>query len=243
MEIFNININYHFRDKLGLWLSTNWLAKRLFGENRSIIFNRSICRSIIKYYGGDKGHLLNVNTGNLGYGFIHYAFILNHKPRRILCVGSRKGYIPSICALACQENKKGHVDFVDAGYDEKDKNNWSGIGWWRKTKSDYHFGFLNANKYLRAYIMTTKEFAKKWHFNYDYIYIDGDHSYEGVKTDYKLFWKRLNKGGFMIFHDVNVKSQRGLPKFGVWKLWEEIKSNKLTFLNPKHSGLGIIQKI
>ncbi len=243
MKIFGLKLNYHIRDTIGVWLTTNWLTKTVFGENRTIIFNRSICRSLIKHYGGDKGHLLDLNTGNLGFGFIHYALILNHKPKRILCIGSRKGYITAICALACQENKKGLVDFIDAGYDDKDKNNWSGIGWWRNIKPDSHFAFLNANKYLKAYIMTTREFAKKYHFYYDYIYIDGDHSYEGVKTDYQLFWKKLNRGGFMVFHDVSVKTQKGLPKFGVWKLWKEIKGNKLTFSKPKHSGLGIIQNI
>jgi hypothetical protein len=33
------------------------------------------------------------------------------------------------------------------------------------------------------------------------VYIDGDHSYEGTKTDIKYFWPKLKQGGIMAFHD------------------------------------------
>jgi predicted O-methyltransferase YrrM len=36
---------------------------------------------------------------------------------------------------------------------------------------------------------------------FDIIYIDGDHSYEGVKKDVKNYLQFLNDDGFMIFHD------------------------------------------
>lgn len=234
----------NIRDKLGLFLTTNRLSKQLFGQNRSIIFNRAVTREIIKYYNGDEGHQADNTTGNLGYGFIHYSLILNLKPKRILCVGSRKGFIPAICALACQENKLGHVDFVDAGYGLKNKNHWSGIAWWKRVDPRKHFSRLDVNKFLTTYVMTSKEFVQKYKYRYQYIYIDGDHSYKGVKTDYELFWPRLTKGGFMAFHDVAVKKTPELGDFGVWKLWQELKnSSKITFFEPKHSGLGILQKL
>lgn len=51
--------------------------------------------------------------------------------------------------------------------------------------------------YLDLYVMTTKEFAKKYsNREYDYIHIDGDHSYKGVKLDFDLFWSKLTKGDF-----------------------------------------------
>jgi len=82
--------------------------------------------------------------------------------------------------------------------------------------------------------MTTKEFAQKHHQKYQYIYIDGDHSYKGVVTDYKLFWPRLTKGGFMAFHDVVVKNDSTLPPYGVWQFWKELEDkDKITFFNPK----------
>jgi len=243
MKILNIDINTGLRDKIEFFLTTNRLSQKLFGNNRSIIFNRAITRKLIDYYNGDEGHQTDGSTGNLGYGFIHYSLILNLKPKKVLCIGSRKGFIPAICALACQENGLGHVDFIDAGYGLESKNHWSGIAWWKRVDPQKHFSFLDVNKFLTTYVMATKEFAQKNKYHYQYIYIDGDHSYKGVKTDYQLFFSRLEKGGLMVFHDVTVKKTPELGTFGVWKLWQELKDNdKITFFEPKDSGLGILQK-
>lgn len=243
MKIFNSDINLHIRDNLGFFLTNNKVSKKIFGDNRSIIFNRATARKIISYYGADDGQNVNLKSGNLGYGLIHYDYILNIKPKRILCVGSRKGFIPAMCALACQENGFGQVDFVDAGYDLDNPNHWTGIGWWKKINPEKHFSFLEVNNWLTTYVMTTKEFSHKYKYRYQYVYIDGDHSYEGVKTDFNLFWPRLDKHGLMVFHDVFVKKDVGLPPFGVWRFWQEIKKNKIIFPTPKNSGLGMIQKI
>lgn len=207
-------------------------------------FRSNISKKIISYYDGDSGHQVDLHTGDLGFGYIHYAFIRNTKPKHILCIGSRKGFIPAICALACKENSKGHVDFVDAGYDRDNKNHWSGIGWWKKVDPNKHFSFLGVNQWLTTYVMTSKEYADIYpNKRYEYIYIDGDHSYKGVKCDYALFWPKLTKNGYMVFHDVHVKHTKELGYFGVWKLWKELKkNNKIIFPFPKDSGMGIIQK-
>ena len=35
----------------------------------------------------------------------------------------------------------------------------------------------------------------------DMIFIDGDHSYSGVKTDVDLYFPKLKKGGIICMHD------------------------------------------
>ena len=82
---------------------------------------------------------------------------------------------------------------------------------------------------------------------FDWIYIDGDHSYKGVKSDYEIFWPRLTRGGFMVFHDVLLKNHPEHKNFGVWRLWAELpEDNKITipFTHSKilPSGLGVLQK-
>jgi predicted O-methyltransferase YrrM len=37
--------------------------------------------------------------------------------------------------------------------------------------------------------------------HFDFIFIDGDHSYEAVMLNFKLAVKMLNKGGVIVFHD------------------------------------------
>ena len=215
------------------------MKRTLFGNT---LINKDVAEELINHYGGDAGHQTDVKTSNLGYGFIHYSFIRNIRPSRVLCIGSRTGYIPAICAIACKDNGYGAVDFVDAGLDEKDKSSWSGIGFWKKTNVEKHFSKLDLSSWLNFFLMTTNTFAKKFPSRrYDYIYIDGDHSYHGVKNDYSLFWSRLSKGGFMVFHDATVKNWGPLKNFGVWRLLKQIKKNKL-ILPLDQSGLAIVQK-
>lgn len=210
--------------------------------------NKYAARRLIQYYGGNNGHWIDVKKGNLGYGFIHYAFIRNLKPKRVLCIGSGYGFIPAICALACKDNQFGKVDFIDASYDKTHSKNWGGTGFWKQIKPERYFALLGVNGWLKTYLMTSEEFAiknksKNKKDRYGYIYLDGDHSYEGAKKDFDLFWPELAKGGLMVFHDVVVKNWGDLKNFGVWRFWRELKKeSKIIFPFPKESGLGIIQK-
>lgn len=208
------------------------------------IFNKYTAKRLIEYYGGNSGHLVDRKNGNLGYGYLHYAFIRNLKPKKILCIGSGYGFIPSICALACKDNNFGQVDFVDAGYYRDHPKSWGGIGLWQQIDPQKHFALMGLEKWINIFVMTSEEFAKKYQENvYTYIYIDGDHSYQGVKKDFQLFWPKLEKYGFMAFHDVRVKNWKKLKNFGVWKLWQELKiDSKIVFPNPPESGLGFLQK-
>lgn len=40
--------------------------------------------------------------------------------------------------------------------------------------------------------------------NLDYIFIDGDHSFEGFKTDWLIYSEKLRKGGVILLHDTSV---------------------------------------
>jgi hypothetical protein len=219
-----------------------------FQNRKNNLLSHRVVRKLIKRYDGNSGHNLAEDKVELGYGLIHYSLIVNLKPKRVLCIGSSKGFIPAICALACKENKKGHVDFVDAGYDKDNPNHWGGTGFWKKVNTKKHFSYPALSSWITTHIMTSKQFSmlgtkKTW----QYIYIDADHSYKGVKSDYKLFWPRLTRGGYMVFHDILLKSHPVHKNFGVWKFWEEIKDkNKITipytYSKRLPSGLGILQK-
>jgi len=55
----------------------------------------------------------------------------------------------------------------------------------------------------------------------DFLFIDGDHSYEGVKRDFEMYAPLVKEGGIVAFHDVCPHP----PQTGceVNKLWNEIK--------------------
>jgi hypothetical protein len=236
------------------WFGLRWgfffIKKNITGV-RSIgrigkLINKSAIKRLTEEFDGDEGQNVEAKGKTLGFGLIHYAFVRNIKPKRILCVGSRKGFIPAVITMACRDNNFGKVDFVDAGYGEENpEKHWSGIGFWRKVDVNKHFSKVGGEGIIEVFVMKTVDFAKKYsQKEYEYIYIDGDHSYEGVKIDYSLFWPKLKKGGFMVFHDVVAKGYLGKGKFGVGKFWKNLApKNSIIFTFPIDSGLGIIQKI
>jgi hypothetical protein len=49
----------------------------------------------------------------------------------------------------------------------------------------------------------------------DFIFVDGDHSYEGVKNDTEKAFKMLAPGGAILWHDYGASSDLGLVRFFV----------------------------
>jgi predicted O-methyltransferase YrrM len=39
---------------------------------------------------------------------------------------------------------------------------------------------------------------------FDFIFIDGDHSYEGIKMDWEIYSRKITKGGIIALHDTTV---------------------------------------
>lgn len=221
-------------------------AKNLIYHNKkSKLSNDWLIQKLMQAFQADElGHQASHNKADLGYGWIHYGLIRQQKPKYLLCIGSRYGYIPAVMAQACKDNNYGKVDFVDAGYGDNDKNHWTGKGYWKTEKGLSSFKKFGLENFIKVYVQTTQNFKKQYlNKKYDYIYIDGDHSYQGVSFDAKTFWPKLNKNGYMIFHDVCVKSKQPEGEYGVYKFFNEFSKNKqhLKIDNLK-SGLGVIQK-
>jgi cephalosporin hydroxylase len=75
----------------------------------------------------------------------------------------------------------------------------------------------------------------------DFLFVDGDHSYEGVKRDWELFSPLVRPGGLVAFHDVNEKRHPGVIRF-----WRELeKSHDTTKLvandPPGTFGIGVVR--
>ena len=74
----------------------------------------------------------------------------------------------------------------------------------------------------------------------DFLFIDGDHTYEGVKTDFEMYNSLVGKGGLIAFHDIvpgPSENVGGVPRF-----WSEIKpsfSYVELVKDWKHGGCGI----
>jgi len=230
---------FGIKTKLFSWLKNCIVEVFGFGITRDWY----VSDLMVKFHVDEKGHRADKNNNNLGYGWVHYGLIRSLKPKRLLCIGSRHGYIPAIMAQACKDSKIGLVDFVDAGFDQDEANHWTGVGYWKTDKGINCFNRYGLNDWIKLHIMKSEKYIKQNSCKYKYIYIDGDHSYEGVKKDFQMCWPLLENGGFMVFHDINVVGKKVEGEYGVHKLWGELKSKYkgIQFVNA-YSGLGLIQK-
>lgn len=93
----------------------------------------------------------------------------------------------------------------------------------------------NENKNVEFHNKTTDDFFITNTDKFDVIFIDADHSYEGVKKDYENSLKVINKGGYIIFHDINSANCEG-----VVKIWNDNKTEKdIEYIFSNKCGIGI----
>ena len=77
----------------------------------------------------------------------------------------------------------------------------------------------------------------------DYLFIDGDHTYDGVRKDFEMYSPLVRRGGMVAFHDI-VEHRRELG-CEVDKYWNQIKQpyqHHELVEDPKQgwAGIGVI---
>jgi len=70
----------------------------------------------------------------------------------------------------------------------------------------------------------------------DFLFIDGDHSYEGVKKDFEMYSPLVRPGGVLAFHDVCPGPPENVG--GVPALWLEVSKEHKCLSMVKDNGQG-----
>lgn len=82
----------------------------------------------------------------------------------------------------------------------------------------------------------------------DLLFIDGDHTYEGVKKDYLNYKQFVRPGGLILFHDIVNRPENVVEQVGVPLFWSELEGQKIEFVcncswthhTPVIGGLGVL---
>ena len=101
---------------------------------------------------------------------------------------------------------------------------------------------INSNSRFPEVIYIIKKLLKGR--SIDFLFIDGDHSYEGVKADFEIYSPLVKEGGLIVFHDIiqDKKSNNDNWSGEVYRFWQGIKGNydyKEFVEDHEQSGFGI----
>lgn len=209
---------------------------------------------------------------HMGDGIIIYGIIQHMRAKNCVCIGSGGGFIPRIMTQA-------RIDLYKQGiFEGKDDFNWGDIGTTYLVDPCNDIGgpsdvscedSFYRSKFFPRFIKETSENAFYNFFvlqdiKIDVLFIDGDHSYEGVKKDFDLYSTILSENGIIILHDTDVRYEENLIisedakkdyyKFdGPSKLIKEIEEsqnwNSLNLFNfgvlpakPASTGITIVNR-
>lgn len=173
--------------------------------------------------------------------------LIKKKPQIIVEIGTaRGGTFYSFCRVASPTATLISIDLPDGefggGYTEKEMKR---ISKYALKKQKTHFIRKDSHK------SSTKDELKKILNGQlvDFLMIDGDHTYEGVKQDFDLYSDIVKEGGVIAFHDILFHPK--VPDCQVDKFWNEIKDeyNSVEFIQRgddrgwgEWGGIGIIYK-
>lgn len=167
------------------------------------------------------------------------------KPKNILEVGSLLGW--SLKRFIENKEEGGHVvsvdlpvrDFCGRGDERVDQQEFGHHILWKRwaKKKNTHLTVVPASSFDLQTIKKVQDICSQ----YDFIFIDGNHTYEGIMADYKNYFPLLRSGGIMAFHDI-AQNEEG----GGYRVWNEIKNlykYKEILKSPtKEKGIGVILK-
>jgi predicted O-methyltransferase YrrM len=145
----------------------------------------------------------------------------------IVEIGSYKGLSGAYLAAGAKE---GVTTFLVDLWDRTKFNLVSEENRYALSSSDFQQITINNLRALGLYrnVVLLKglsvDHASAWGQCIDLLFIDGDHSYEGIKSDYEAWYQHVKDGGVIAFHDYMERWP------GVMKYIDETASKQLKFI-------------
>lgn len=186
--------------------------------------------------------------------------VREHEPESVLEIGTLNGgtfyiwcrYLETARQLTSLDLPGGRFG---GGYDEQK------IGIFEKFAPSKDLEFVRANSHEES---TFEEVNERINGEVDFLFIDGNHTYEGVKADFEMYKELVTDDGLIAFHDIvhhpngkeMVEDRKNVPDIekrhlnwgenfsdcNVDKLWAELTEEYETtefISHPKQTWAGI----
>ena len=155
---------------------------------------------------------------HMGDGIVVYSLIQHLRAKNCVCIGSGGGFIPRIMTQA-------RIDLHKQGiFEGNDTYNWGDIGATYVVDACNGVGgdtdIDNEDSFYRKtfYPRFVKDTSENAYYNFfvlqdikiDVLFIDGDHTYEGVKKDFELYSNLLSENGIIVIHDTDDNYENNL---------------------------------
>jgi hypothetical protein len=240
-----------------------------------MITNQDFITNNITSNGGEMVPYLwshGATSEHMGDGIMVYSTIQHMRAKNCVCIGSGGGYIPRIITQARVDLHKQNI------FNGNNDFNWGDIGTTYVVDACNGVGgyndLENEHSFLRKvfvprFIKSTSvdafyDFFIRQDIKIDFLFIDGDHSYEGVKKDFELYSTILSEKGIIMLHDtdgeyeetfiVSEDAKKDHYRFdGPSKLVKELQDNpewnlinlfnfRILMDKPSSSGITIINR-
>jgi len=209
---------------------------------------------------------------HMGDGILVYSIIQHMRAKNCVCIGSGGGFIPRIMTQARIDLHKQKI------FDGNNDYNWGDIGCTYLVDACNGVGgpndledessFFRSTFYPRLIKATSVDayydFFIRQDIKIDVLFIDGDHSYEGVKKDFELYSQILSDNGIIFIHDTDADYEETLivsedskkdhyrfdgPAKFIKELQEDSEWNLINLFNfrilstkPSSSGITLINR-
>lgn len=209
---------------------------------------------------------------HMGDGMVVYSIIQHMRAKNCVCIGSGGGFIPRIMTQARFDLYRQKI------FDGNDNHSYGDIGCTYLVDACNGVGgptdLEDETSFFRStfcprFIKSTSvdayyDFFVRQDIKIDLLFIDGDHSYKGVKTDFELYSKILSYNGIIIIHDtdseyektliVSEESKKDFDRFdGPSRFVKELEENpewnlinlhnfRILMDKPSSSGITIINR-
>ena len=143
------------------------------------------------------------------------------KPKTLLEIGTANGgTLFLLCKIASATAKILSIDLPGGNFGGELYPDWKMQVYQTFAKRNQRLHLIRSDSHkIETYKKTEKLLGKN---KLDFLLIDGDHTFKGVKQDFSMYRKLVTRGGIIAFHDIKPGPKNevgGVPNF-----WRKINS-------------------